>query len=89
MLKPISVTEASRHFSDLVNRVHYRGESALLIKGGRPMAKIVPARVTRTGRDLAVRWLDLPHLDPAGAEAFAHDVDVARRALPAANSKWD
>jgi hypothetical protein len=28
-----TVTEASRNFSDLVSRVHYQGESTLLIKG--------------------------------------------------------
>jgi prevent-host-death family protein len=84
----ISVTEASRHFSDLVNRAYYGGESALLIKGGRPVAKIVPARQARTGRDLAARWPNLPHLDAAGLEAFAEDVDAARRALLPVKSKW-
>ena len=31
-----SVTEAARNFSDLISRVHFRGESALLLKGGKP-----------------------------------------------------
>jgi len=71
------VTEASRHFSELINRVHYRGESAVLSKGGKPVAKVLPAHKPRTGRDLASIWGRLPHLSVEEAEAFGRD--VARR----------
>jgi antitoxin (DNA-binding transcriptional repressor) of toxin-antitoxin stability system len=39
---PISVTLASRRFSDCINRVRYHGASFLLEKNGVPVARIVP-----------------------------------------------
>ena len=88
-MKVITVTEASRNFSEFINRVHYKGESALLLKGGRPMVKVTPARLARTGDELAAAWPSLPHLDPTEAEAYGHDLESARTALPAVASKWD
>jgi antitoxin (DNA-binding transcriptional repressor) of toxin-antitoxin stability system len=88
-MKTISVTEAARNFSDLVSSVHYRGETALLVKGGRPMVKISPARRAKTGRDLAALWPGLPRLTPAEATAFEHDLKAARRVLRPVKSKWD
>lgn len=43
----ITATEASRRFSDFLNRVAYNGESFVIKKGSRVMAKIVPAEETR------------------------------------------
>lgn len=88
-MKIVSVTEAARNFSDLVSSVHYRGESALLVKGGRPMVKVSPARRPATGRELAKLWPKLPHLPPAEANAFGRDLDEARHKLPPLKSKWD
>lgn len=39
----ISVTEASRNFSDCINRTRYQGTSFLLHKNGTPVARILPA----------------------------------------------
>jgi prevent-host-death family protein len=88
-MKTVTVTEAARNFSELVSRVHYRGESALLVKGGKPMARVVPARRGRTGRELASVWSKLPHLSPKEAEALENDLAVARRKLAPVKSKWD
>ena len=38
--KKISATEAARSFSDVVARVHYRGEEFLVEKGGEAVCKI-------------------------------------------------
>jgi antitoxin (DNA-binding transcriptional repressor) of toxin-antitoxin stability system len=38
----ITATEASRAFSDLLHRVSYKGESFIIKKGHRLMARIVP-----------------------------------------------
>lgn len=88
-MKIVTVTEAARNFSDFVNRIHYRGESALLVKGGRPMVKVTPARQARTGADLAKRWSELPHLSHVEAEAFGRDIEAAQANLPSLKSKWD
>lgn len=88
-MKTLTVTEVSRSFSDFVNRVHYRGESALLTKGGRPMVKVIPAREAKTAGELAELWAGLPHLGAEEAEALGRDLENARASLPAAVSKWD
>jgi prevent-host-death family protein len=88
-MKTITVTEASRNFSDLVSRVHYQGESTLLVKGGRPMVKITAARRARTGRQLAALWPAIQHLTRKDAESFGRDIEIARGKLPALKSKWD
>ena len=88
-MKTMTVTEVARHFSEFISRVHYRGESALLLKGGKPVAKVLPARKPRTGRDLAVIWDRLPHLSAKEAEAFGRDIEDSRRNLPPLVAKWD
>jgi antitoxin (DNA-binding transcriptional repressor) of toxin-antitoxin stability system len=58
--KQITVTEASRNFSELVSRVHYQGTTTILLKGGKPMVKISPVGRPKTGRELAALWPDRP-----------------------------
>lgn len=53
------------------------------------MVKVTPARLARTGAELAATWPSLPHLEPSEAEAFGHDLENVRSALPAVASKWD
>jgi antitoxin (DNA-binding transcriptional repressor) of toxin-antitoxin stability system len=42
----MSVTEASRNFSDCINRVRYQGVSFILHKNGIAVARIVPEEAT-------------------------------------------
>jgi antitoxin (DNA-binding transcriptional repressor) of toxin-antitoxin stability system len=88
-MKTMTVTEAARHFSELISCVHYRGESAMLIKGGKPMAKVMPALRPKTGRDLAAIWGRLPHLCLKEAAAFGQDIEDSRLNLPPLVTKWD
>ncbi len=61
----ISATEAARNFSDLLNRVRYRGEEFVVERGGEAVCRIVPAKpLKRTLADLA-RILDSAPPDPA------------------------
>jgi prevent-host-death family protein len=46
----MTATEASRHFSDLLDRVE-RGETVTIVRGNHPVAEIGPAR-HRSGADL-------------------------------------
>ena len=92
MTETITVTEAARNFSDVVNKVYYRGESLLLTRGGKVVARLVPAAVAEApiGRQLAEAWKTLPHLSAEEAEAFAKDVERARESLnQAPASVWD
>ncbi len=46
----MTATEASRHFSDLLDAVE-RGERVIIVRGSHPVAEIGPAH-RRTGADL-------------------------------------
>ena len=86
----ITVTEAARNFSDLVNRVFYRGESAMLIRNGVAVARLVPpGPETVSARDLAGRWETLPHLTPVEADLLAKALDDALRSLPPPEAPWE
>ena len=87
--KEITVTEAARNFSELVNRVHYQGRSTILLKGGKPMVKIIPVHRAKTGAELAVLWVKGPRLSLAEAESFERDINESRRGLRPLTSKWD
>lgn len=61
----ISATEAARNFSDLVNRVYYKGESFVVERGGEPVCAISPVAPARfTGSDLVDLLSSLPSPDP-------------------------
>jgi len=46
-MEEVSATEAARRFSDLLNRVRYRGESFEVVRGGEVIARLVPASQPR------------------------------------------
>ena len=85
----ITVTEASRRFSDVINRVFYRHESTVLLKGGKPVARIVPMeRRAKTGRELATLWAAAASRESIEAEGLAHAVEEARRGLAWPRDPW-
>lgn len=43
-MKDISATEAARNFSELLDAVEHRQESFVVIRKGRPVARLVAAR---------------------------------------------
>ena len=88
--RTISVTEAARNFADLVNRTHYRGEVTLLLRAGRPVARIVPTGGSSClGSDLAAKWREMEPLPPDEAEALARDLEDSRATITPPASKWD
>lgn len=88
--REMTVTEASRHFADLVNRTYYRGESTVLVRSGEPVAMVVPVGgISVTGRDWISRWKSFPHLDSAEADEFGKDVERSRENLAPVVSPWD
>jgi antitoxin (DNA-binding transcriptional repressor) of toxin-antitoxin stability system len=62
----ISATEASRTFSEIVDRVHDGGEHFVVERGGEPVCRIEPVGAPKrcTGADLAAVFSSLPRLDP-------------------------
>jgi len=56
----INVAEAKRQFSDLLGRVAYRGETVVITRRGKPMAKLVPPAFQEDAGHLGnvKGWLD-------------------------------
>jgi antitoxin (DNA-binding transcriptional repressor) of toxin-antitoxin stability system len=84
----ITVTEAARNFADCVNRAHYQNMSFVLLKNGKPFARLVPEneRVC-TGRDLA-EAMGNAGLSAQEARAWHKDLAAARRRLTVPGDKW-
>jgi hypothetical protein len=84
----ITVTEAARNFADCVNRAHYQNMTFVLLKNGRPFARLEPDRERRcTGRDLA-DVLAKAELPTEEARAWHRQLRTARRTLKAPTDKW-
>lgn len=47
MERTVSATEAARQFSDLLNRVRYRGDTFVIERGGEPVGRLSPAAPAR------------------------------------------
>ena len=84
----ITVTEAARNFADCVNRAHYQNTSFVLLKNGRPFARIEPENEKRcTGQDLA-NALAKAELSVEEARDWHREWQIARTGLPAPSDKW-
>jgi prevent-host-death family protein len=75
----VNVAEAKKRLSDLLGRVAYGGETILITRRGRPMARLVPPQPPEAGEGLAgVRgWLEnadpfFDHIDEAVAARTRH-----------------
>jgi prevent-host-death family protein len=85
----ISATEAVRRFSDILNAVRYRHDSFTILRGGKPVAEIVPSESHVTGkplRELSEIFKKLPGLN-GDNEAFAHDIMEIVRTQPGVPEK--
>ncbi len=68
------MSEAERTFSDLINRVHYRGEAVVLTKNGRIVARIIPTDTPVVSEgEWNRRWSPAAQPSPDHAEAFSND----------------
>jgi prevent-host-death family protein len=84
MTKTIKATEAARAFSEIINSVKYKGESYTIIRGGKPVAAIVPIKTATTGRtlkDLRTIMNALPKLGK-DSEMFLKDVETGIKSQP-------
>jgi antitoxin (DNA-binding transcriptional repressor) of toxin-antitoxin stability system len=77
MTTRVSATEAVRTFSDLLNRIRYRGEEFVVERAGEPVCRMSPAAPTKrlSLRDLASLLRETPKPDAR----YASDVRRAAR----------
>jgi prevent-host-death family protein len=81
-MKSLSATEAARRFSDVLDAVENRGESFVVVRRGRAVARIEPA-AARDGR--AVK--DLLRRAPRDRE-WVEDVRLVRAAAQIEDRQW-
>ena len=81
MSQTLTVTEVARHFAEYINRVAYRGECFILVRGNKPIAELRPLPAGKRLAELPALFASLPHLSPTDAAQFAADLTVAREAL--------
>ena len=81
MSQTLTVTEVARHFAEYINRVAYRGECFVLVRGNKPIAELRPVPAGKRLADLPTLFATLPHLSPTEAAQLADDLTAAREAL--------
>ena len=82
-MQEISATDAARGFADLLDAVQHRGETFVVRRNGRVVARIEPA----TGAD----GLTVKKLLASGQQdrSWADEVLALRRAQPAEVTTWE
>ncbi|MEE8397602.1 MAG: hypothetical protein V3S89_01270 [Desulfobacterales bacterium] len=90
MMERISVTQAARQFSDLLNRVLYQGTIVELERGNRVIARISPVTPESKlkAKDLNDLFAELPSLGK-DAKALAEDLADIRKQIPLEQNQWD
>ena len=81
MARTLSVTEVARHFAEYINRVAYRGECFVLIRGDKPMAELRPLSTGKRLAELPALLASLPRLSSSEATQLADDLTAARETL--------
>ena len=76
MSKKISATEAVRKFSEILSHVKYQGNSFTVVRGGKPVASIMPVTRSPEGRNLGELKSLLRTIPKLGAEAEALESDI-------------
>lgn len=79
-MRTMTATEASRHFSDLLDAVE-RGETITIVRGSHPVAEIGPARL-RTGADLRSALVGVPPPDDEFSRNIAEAVALVNSEVP-------
>lgn len=85
--KRLSATEAARNFSELLNRVRYRGERFVIERAGIAIGELRPVAPTRfTGRDLLALMRSLPAVDTSFFDAVE---EAARSQQHVPEAPWE
>ena len=79
----ISATQAARSFSELINRVKYRGEEFVIERGGKPICRLVPARPRKfTLGDMVKLLRTAPKPDPGYWDDLERIQKQQKRSIP-------
>jgi hypothetical protein len=87
-MNTVSVTEFVRAFAEYINRVAYRGESFVLVRGKKELAEVRPVLHGRRLAELSKALRNLPRLEPGDAAAWTAELAAARTGLPPERDLW-
>ena len=87
-MKILSVTEASRSFSDCVNRVYSRKETIAIARLGVPYALLVPAKPEGCNSHELAEDLAQTSLPAKDRRDFAKAVRNGRKSLKPLTNPW-
>jgi len=89
-MEQVNVTQAARQLSDLLNRVAYQGASFELTRGGRRIARLVPAGPPKRVKvsELNDIFARVPKLGD-DADAFERDIADAQSAIVPDRDPWE
>jgi prevent-host-death family protein len=86
----LTIEDAARCLADVVERVHANGEAAVLVKAGRPLARIVPVWPRgQVAQDLIAFLRQWRAEHPDGDEQFAEAIEESRRAVRPPRDPWE
>ncbi|MCI5125837.1 MAG: antitoxin [Candidatus Electrothrix sp. AR5] len=88
-MERLTVTQAVRQFSDLMNRVFYQRSIVELERGNRVIARICPVAQESPlkVKDLNRFFHELPSLGE-DSEGFAQDLEEIRKQVPTERNRW-
>lgn len=84
MAKRISATKAVRDFSELLNKIKFKGDHYIIERSGKPVALMEPIKDVKnagTLKELKFLLKELPRLDDE-LEAFAADLEDIWKTQP-------
>ena len=85
----LTIEDAARHLDDIVERVRARGESAILLKSGRPVARIVPVPSARHPADDLIAFLRRWRAEyPDADEDFSDAIRESRQCQGPPRDPW-
>jgi antitoxin (DNA-binding transcriptional repressor) of toxin-antitoxin stability system len=86
----LSATQASRNFSDLINKTLYMKQTTTLLRGGQPVAKVIPiSKDSVTGEELAKLWEGKPRISTENGEDWLNLTKEIRSELKLPDIKWE
>lgn len=83
----ISLDDIEDRLPEIIDRVVHHRERFVLMRGGEPLAELLPVRNGRRLSELPGIFAALPRLGAAEAESFGRDIDTARDELNAVASR--
>jgi len=86
----LTIEDAARCLPELVERVHARGEAAILVKSGTPLVRIVPVSPTGQVAEDLIAFLRQWRIEyPEADEQFAEAVEESRKAVQPPHDPWE